>query len=158
MVEINVETGNGKGQDLPGDKMTKISGKLGGQIFVIEEGTFKVDMLKQPLKFRSYRAVKVSKAEIHTAEGGARGLRLNGDIILTGKNTKFAGEGGFSQKEGENQNNKMLLIALDEKSAKKESEEFNVIQRENVAGMIKTLQKVSDNLSEIIAADRGENN
>ena len=52
----------------------------------------------------------------------------------------------------------MLLIALDEKSAKKESEEFNVIQRENVAGMIKTLQKVSDNLSEIIAADRGENN
>jgi len=156
-MEIILEQKNGNSQDLPGDKRNKLAGKLGASIFLIEESTIKSEILKTQVKFRSYKECPIRKAEMHVGPGNIKGLLLNGDMFISGKNTKFAGEEGSnaSKKDGEQQQggDKNFLIALDEKSAKKYAVEFNVLQRESVRGMIKQLQKTEELIDQVIEAD-----
>lgn len=159
-VEITVDINKQGGNDLPGDKRMKLAQSLGKSIFIIEEQTIKSEILKQPIKFRSYRECPIKKAAIHTGPGGAKGVMLNeginDEMFVSGKNAKFAGEeGSTSSKNNSDQQGgeKILLIALDEKSAKKHAVDFNILSRETVRGMIISLQKSERLINEVIDAD-----
>ena len=155
-IVIEVKAGN---NDLPGDIRSRIAGKLGAKLFLVEENTTKSEALKNPIKFRSYRSVEVHGTEIHTGEGNLKGIKINkGEFFFHGKNTKVAGSGQNSNKGGENNNggdNKSFLIAFDENAARKESVDFNVVERERVSGVIKSLEILRDQLTEMIEADGG---
>mgnify|MGYP003603595986 CR=1 FL=1 len=157
MSEIIIDVTNKGGNDLPGDKRAKLCGKIGGSIFLLEEKTVKSDVLKTPIKFRSYREVRISKAEMHTGKGGEKGLMMNGDLFMTAKSCKFAGEGGESSNKNEGNNNgnetTTFLIALDQKTARKHAIDFNILQREAVRGMINSLQNTVALINDVIDAD-----
>ena len=167
-MEIIVEQKNNN-QDLPGDKRSRIVSKLGSTIFLIEQAQLpKNEMLKQPIHYRSYRAVNIHKAEISTGKGNVKGLLINGhaenEMFLHAKNTKFTNEAAEKQKEGgndggnNNQNqDKSYLIATDEKSAREYVIDFNVLQREKISGMIQALENSRSLIQEIIEADRDSN-
>lgn len=160
MSEIIIETSNKNGNDLPGDKRTKLCQKIGGQIFLLTEETIKQDVLKTPVKFRSYRALNINKAAMHTGNGGVKGLMINDDMFLHAKNVRFTGEAAQQQSNNNNgggDQQKVYFIALDEKTARKEAIEFNVLRREEVRGMIQSLSKQEEIINQIIDADRAGN-
>ena len=164
MSEITFETKN-NGNDLPKDIIAKIAQKLGGQIYILEEKQIKSDVLKQPIKFRSYRALTINRANIHTGSQGVKGLMINDETFLHGRNVKMVGAeatnlGGSDKNNnngGSENQGQTLFIALDEKVARKASYEFNILRREEITGMINSLVKNRELINEIIEADKGTN-
>lgn len=159
----------GNGFNLAPEKRSKICQQIGKSIFLIEQSNFKVnDVLKTPVAIRSYREVNVFSAEITKGKEGIMGLMVNKEMFISGKNAKFVGDnnGGNENKENNNNggnnngggNNDNYLIATDEKAARKYCIEHNIMQRENVRGMITQLQKLEGKIDQIIDADRDAHN
>lgn len=153
-VKIEVKGGN---NDLPGDIRSRIAGKLGGNIFLVEQVQLKVEALKNPVAIRSYKSIPLSRCEMHTGEGNVRGLKLNNELFFNGKNTKVAGAQGAKSTGNENGggNDKNYLIAFDEGAARRESVEYNTIELARLENIRTSIESVIINIREAIEADGG---
>jgi hypothetical protein len=154
MSEIIVETENKNGQNLPNDVMVKIASKITGSIFLIEQKVVKVECLKTPMSIRSYRELPIKKTEVHIGTGNKRGLLVNGDTFFNGGNTKLVtGEEVSLDKKNGEENREMFFVALDEKTAKKQSVNYNVLKRQELLGMAQTIQNTIVLYNDVIDAD-----
>ena len=156
-MEVTVEVKGGN-QDLPGDVRSRIAGKLGANIFLVEQVQLKVDALKNPVVIRSYKSIPLNRCEVHTGEGGLKGLKVNNDLFFNGKNTKVAGAQGAKQNNSNENNggdNKNFLLAFDENAARKESVEYNTIELARLENIRTAIDSVIVSVREAIEADGG---
>lgn len=122
----------------------------GSVLFILEGGKLQgLDILKQPVKFVSYKPLRVNEAKEKRESNGREVIVVNGSMTIDANTVVVNNETKLENKEGQQK----VFITNNEKLARELSVNGNILERERVRASMRALEAYERQLSEIIQAD-----